>query len=464
MSRTKLAGALVATALVLTSCGGGGDDDSANGDDASGDLAACPVDALADATAPVEITFWHTMSRTNAEALQQLVTQYNGSQTKVKVNLVNNTGYDDQQDKYRAGLSTGDLPDVVLHQDIYLQQLIDTETVLPAQPCMDATDFAADDFTPRTLEYYSLDGVQWGLPFNLSNPVMYYDRHAFTTAGLDPDQPPTTFSELRDAAEKIKAAGYTTGMSLKVDSWQFEQLLAQQDQVFADNGNGREKRATAAAFDTDAGREIFEFYGGMVADGLATPNPRNGPSQFDNIIGIGTKHHAMTFDTSAALGTITEVLGSGQYPDVEIGVAPLPGRTADGGIVVGGAALFISATDPAKQAAAWDFMTYLTSPESQATWAAATGYIPVRSSSTELPVLTQRWTESPGFKVAYDQLVDGADTTATAGAVIGDYEGARAAVEEAQDKMFLDNGAPDDALSNAAIAATTAIEAYNNRL
>ena len=48
--------------------------------------------------------------------------------------------------------------------------------------------------------------------------------------------------------------------------------------------------------------------------------------------------------------------------------------------------------------------------------------------------------------------------------MIGDYEGARAAVEGAEDKMFLDNGAPDDALTDAATAATTAIEAYNNRL
>lgn len=464
MIATKLAGGLAAATLLFTACGGGGDDDSSGGNGGNGDVPDCPVDALADATDPVEITFWHTMSRANLDALTALTDQYNASQTKVKVKLVNNTSYDDQQAKYRAGLTTGDLPDVVMHQDIYLQQLVDTQTVLPVQACIDETDFAADDFVPRTLEYYSLDDVQWGLPFNVSNPVLYYDRAAFTAAGLDPDQPPATFDEVRSAAEKIKAAGYTTGMSLKVDSWHFEQLLGLQDQVFVDNDNGRDSRASAVAFDSDAGREVFEFLGGMVADGLATPSPRSGPSQFDNLLGIANKHHAMTFDTSAALGTITELLNSGQYAGVELGVAPLPGRTADGGIVVGGAALYISATDEAKQAAAWDFMTYVTSAESQATWGAATGYIPVRTSATELPAITERWSQLPGFKVAYDQLVDGADTNATAGAVIGDYEAVRAAIEEAQDKMFIDKGSPADALSGAADTATSAIETYNERL
>ena len=464
----KSLASLVALGLLATACGGGDDDGGSGGGgggDASGDLPECPLDALDSATEPVEIVFWHTMGRANDTALTELTDAYNGSQDKVKVTLVNNTEYDDQQDKYRAGLSTGDLPDISLQQDLFLQQLVDTQTLLPAQSCIDAADdFPTEDFVPRTLEAYAIGDVQYGLPFNVSNPVLYYDKAAFTAAGLDPEAPPTSFDEVRDAAEAVKASGYTTGMSLKVDSWHFEQLLALQDQELVDNGNGRDDRASAAAFDSDAGRDVFGFLGAMVADGLATPSPRTGPSQFDNILGIGSKHHAMTIDSSAALGTITEVLSSGQYAGVDIGVAPLPGGNADGGVMVGGAALYLSASDPAKQAAAWDYATFLTSPETQSTWAAATGYIPTRTSATELPEITRRWAEIPGFKVAYDQLVDGADTPATNGPVIGDYEGVRAAIEEAEDRMFIDGGAPDDALTGAATKATSVIEAYNNRL
>ena len=458
---------LLALGLLATACGGG-DDEGGNGGggggNGSGDLPECPLDALGSATEPVEVVFWHTMARANDSALIELTDAYNGSQDKVKVTLVNNTAYDDQQDKYRAGLTTGDLPDLSLQQDIFLQQMVDTQTVLPAQSCIDAADFPAADFVPRTLEYYAIGDVQYGLPFNVSNPVLYYDKAAFTAAGLDPEAPPTSFEDLRDAAEAVKASGYTTGMSFKVDSWHFEQLLALRDQELVDNGNGRDDRASAAELDSDAGREVFEFLGAMVADGLATASPRSGPNQFDNVLGIGNKHHAMTFESSAALGTIAEVLGSGQYAGVDLDVAPLPGGNAGGGVAVGGAALYISASDPAKQAAAWDYMTFLTSPETQSKWAAATGYIPVRTSATELPEITRRWEEVPGFKVPYDQLVDGADTPATNGAAIGNYESVRAAVEEAQDTMFLDGVAPADALTGAAAEATSAIEAYNNRL
>lgn len=458
----------VALALLATACGGGGDDDSSSGGGGGGDSADipdCPLDALDEATEPVEIVLWHSMARANETALTELTDAYNSSQDKVRVQLVNNTSYDDQQDKYRAGLTTGDLPDVALMQDSYLQQMVDTQTVLPAQSCIDAADdFDEDDFVPRTLEYYQVDSVQWGLPFNVSNPVLYYDKAAFRQAGLDPEAPPASFDDVRAAAQAIKDAGFPTGMSLKVDSWHFEQFLALQDGDLVDNGNGRDERATAAAFDSDEGRAVFDFLGGMVADGLATPNPRSGPSQFDNILGIGSHNHAMTIDSSAALGTITEVLGGGQYADVDLGVGPLPGRTADGGVTVGGAALFISATEPAQQAAAWDYMAYLTTPESQSKWAAATGYIPVRTSAVDLPEVTARWEAVPGFRVAYDQLVDGADNTATAGGVVGDYESLRAAVEEAEDRMFLEDGDPDAALTEAADNTTTAIESYNERL
>jgi ABC-type glycerol-3-phosphate transport system substrate-binding protein len=51
-------------------------------------LAPCDVGALAKATAPVEITFWHGMTAENEKMLTRLVETYNGQQTKVKVNLV----------------------------------------------------------------------------------------------------------------------------------------------------------------------------------------------------------------------------------------------------------------------------------------------------------------------------------------------------------------------------------------
>ena len=63
------------------------------------------------------------------------------------------------------------------------------------------------------------------MPFNVSNPVLYYDQNAFTAAGLDPSKPPLTLAEVSADAKKIQATGaYKYGFALKLDPWWIEQI------------------------------------------------------------------------------------------------------------------------------------------------------------------------------------------------------------------------------------------------
>ena len=61
------------------------------------------------------------------------------------------------------------------------------------------------------MSYFTVDGQMYAMPFNTSGPVLYYNKKAFTAAGLDPEQPPATLDEVRAAAEKLKAAGAVSG-------------------------------------------------------------------------------------------------------------------------------------------------------------------------------------------------------------------------------------------------------------
>jgi len=159
------------------------------------------------------------------------------------------------------------------------------------------------------------------------------------------------------------------------------------------------------------------------------------------------------------------VLGSGQYPNVEIGVAPMPGPTGKGGVLVGGAALYISNKSSApEKAAAWEYIKFLNTPETQADWGASTGYVPIRESATELPAILDRWAEIPGFKVAYDQLLTGVENTATAGPVIGDYQGVRDSVLDAIEAMLTQGTKPKAALKGAKGQADAKIGDYNSRV
>jgi sn-glycerol 3-phosphate transport system substrate-binding protein len=463
MRHGKRIAVVVTTALVVATVGVAG---SAGARVATQGGGKCPLNALKNADKPVEITFWHGTDGANQDELVRLTDEFNSSQSDVRVELVHYI-YEDAINKYIAGLETGDLPDLVMIEDTGLQQMIDTQSVLPAQACVKADKYDLSDHLERVVNYYTVDGTLWPMPFNVSNPILYFNKIAFRAAGLDPADPPSTLDEIKTASQQLKDAGVAkqAGFALKMDPWYLEQLLAKEGKPYVNNGNGRKERATAVAFDGPAGQKIFKWFADMVDSGLAITNEAEGASVFDNLLAIGADNATMTIDTSAGLGTVKQLLESGQFPNAELGIAPIPGPEGKGGVLVGGAALYISNQSPkAKQAAAWEYLKFLNEPESQAEWAAATGYVPIRESAAELPVLQQRWAEAPEFKVAYDQLVTGKNNTATAGPVIGDYEGVRDSVVEALQAMFTQGKKPRAALKGAAEAANARIEEYNSRV
>lgn len=464
MRRASIIGVLVLLVTAgLSACKDSSDSSSGGGGGAA--KAECPLDALEQAGGPVELTMWHGLNAGNETALQALVEAFNTSQEKVKVNLVNQTGYQELYEKFQSGLRTGDLPDITQGPDIRLQQFIDAQAVLPVQACIDADNFDTTDFVPRTLDYYTVEDTTWALPFNVSNLVFIYNKNAFTKARLDPDKPPATLAEIEEMARTLKASGVPTPLALKLDSNYLEQFSAKAGTDYVNNGNGRDARATAASFDDETGLDVFTFFKNMVDEGLAVTNSTSGQEALNNLLAIGNGNAAMTIDSSGVLGTALAVLQSGQYAGVDPGVGPLPGPSGDGGVLVGGAALYIvNKSAPEKQAAAWEFLKFATSPEQQALLAAATGYVPVRQSSTENPTLTAKWAEVPGLRVAYDQLVTGANNSATAGPVIGAYQAVRDAVGEAQTRLFTGGATPEAALAEAARNADAAIADYNGRI
>ena len=96
--------------------------------------------------------------------------------------------------------------------------------------------------------------------------------------------------------------------------------------------------------------------------GDATTNPSTGPDEYDNLLGIGSGKYGMTIETSAALGTVTQLLGGGQYSNVKLGVGPFPvySSSVQGGIEPGGSGVYISNKVPAlDQAAAWTYLSYI---------------------------------------------------------------------------------------------------------
>lgn len=470
----RVVAALVALMLLAAACGGGGGDDDNEAAPDDGDSPTtteatveperCPVEALDEADGPVTIDFWHAMTADNETTLVDLTDEYNASQDQVQVNLIFQGTYDETAEKYLATARSGALPSLVQFEETRIQMAIDSGTMLPVQSCIDSAGYDTSDHIPAVIDQYTVAGQLWPMPFNSSGPVLYYNTQMFEAAGLTEADVPTTLDELRSVSQTIVDAGVApSGFALELSPGYLEQWLAMGGEPLVDNDNGRTNRAGATHLDSELMLEIFTWVDDMVDDGLATNVGRN-VGGTEALLSIANGDVAMSFGTSAALGSILTVLGSGQFPDVGVGVAPLPGPTGDnpGGVHVAGAALWLveRGHDDVEIAATWDYVRWLNEPEQQAAWHAGTGYLPIRQDAIDLPDVQGLWDEQPEFRVAYDQLVgSGAEV---GGPVVGDYEAMRDAVIEALERMILEDADPATALADAKQRADEAIASYNN--
>jgi sn-glycerol 3-phosphate transport system substrate-binding protein len=461
MRTTRILSALVLTGVVLGACGGGGDGDG----DGDANASACPVDVLESATSPVPITFWHGMTANNEVTLKALTDEYNQSQDKVQVTLAFQGTYDEISDKYITALRGGKLPNVVMLEETRIQPMIDTKSVLPAQACVDAADYDLSDHLDAVVDEFTIGETLWPMPFNVSGPVLYYDRNDFKKAGLDPDDPPSTYAELESAARAIKQSGAAkSGMALTESPGNIEQWFNMAGEPIVDNGNGRKGRAEAATLDNEVGLEAFAFMKRMMDDGLAVNVGRNA-NEADNVLALGAGDAGMTIGTSAALGTIWAVKDAGQYAEVDPGVGPMPGPAVadDGGILTSGASLWLVAkgSSDAEKAASWDYVRFLNEPSSQATWHLGTGYIPIRKTAVKDPKVQELWNRRPSFRVAYDQLLR---SHGGSGPVIGAYKEFREAMVEGLERVVVRRDDPKAVLRDVEKEASAAIESYNERV
>ena len=263
----------------------------------------------------------------------------------------------------------------------------------------------------------------------------------------------------------VEAGAADNAIALRAEALVNESLYAKSGALYLNHGNGRDERATKSMLDTDAGLDIWTWWGELIESELGYFTGSEADN-VDNLYALGTGDAAMTIDVSTVIGSVFAVLESGQF-DVDLGVAPLPGIEAAGGVPVSDGSLWIPDTGSAAgNTAAWELIKFLSAPEQQAAFAVGSrgGYVPIRLSAIEDEALQAMWAENPELRVPYEQFEAGAEDDAAVGAVTGDFAGVRAAVRDALTAMFIEDLPPEKALAQAQRKATDAIREYNERL
>jgi sn-glycerol 3-phosphate transport system substrate-binding protein len=302
------------------------------------------------------------------------------------------------------------------------------------------------------------------MPFNASSAILYYNKTAFAEAGLDPNKPPKTFAEVTDYAQKLtKGTGNDKrfGFGVSIYGWLFEQWMAVSGGLYADNGNGRDARATKVVYNDDKGKSIVDFWKAGV-DGGWFFNPGQAPTGNDLAAqSFDAGKVAMYVESTARLRAhITNATGKFE---VGTGLYPRPNTaSAEGGNIIGGASVYILKSRPApEQQAAWEFVKYVSSPAVQAQWQSDTGYYAIRkAAANEAPA--KEWNgKYPQFLTAVEQIRAAPPNRITQGAVLGVFPEARSRVQKAIESVLLGQETSSAALNAAAEEITAAIDKYN---
>jgi sn-glycerol 3-phosphate transport system substrate-binding protein len=483
---------LATTALVPAACsdpptsGGGGaqtatGEGGANGESA---LPECPLDALDEASGPVEITLWYGgIGGSTKQTMEDMVSGFNASQDQVELTASDQgSSFAEVFRKFEsaAAANTDQLPDLVMLENIQLQAIADGGFMLPAQACMEAADYDMTNIEPAVRSAFSVNDVLYPGYMNVSSQVLYYNKAHWVKAGLDPEAPPQTLDEVQEQARAIKAAGVSDKpLAFKVSHAVFENWLSGEGIDVVNNDNGQGGEATEATFDVPESEELLSFLKQMDDDGLLNVFA-NTEGSIDHFLSLVQQQSSMLIETSTAGITIADAL-SGQITAAEAGVdfdeslvdraslvpgtGQFPGVESAGQVHPGGAGFFIVNTSaPEAQAGSWTFLEYMLQPENAKAWHLNGGYLPIVKSVQDEPDVQAFWADDLGgvlLKPAVDQL-SAADPDEP-GPLIGPYPDFTLQLQTAIESVLLSDADVSSSLGAAQDEVTASLERYAQR-
>lgn len=293
--------------------------------------------------------------------------------------------------------------DMVAGQDVGVAQLVFRDLIyaaeqLGAQPLEDVVgeELAAhaEGFVPSGLALGEVDGKTYGLAYVFSTPVMFINRDLFREAGLDPDQPPRTWEEVKQAgiaiAQNTGKHGFFPGAYGPIDG-----TFVYQSIVMSNGGKVREGNRLTFA-DQDQADAVAMLRDLMDSGAHARIDVAAHMDTFQS------GNLGMFLFTSAVLSRF-ETAAEGNF---ELGLAAMPSfgdkPTAP---TNSGSAIFMFSEDPVKQRASWELMKFLTSNEAYTTITSKIGYLPLRPEAIESEKHLKGWLEeNPNFQANIEQL------------------------------------------------------------
>jgi sn-glycerol 3-phosphate transport system substrate-binding protein len=349
-----------------------------------------------------EITFYYPIAVGGpiTKIVDGYAEQFSKEHPSIKVKPVYTGTYQESIVKALTAHKSNEPPTTAILLSTDMFTLIDEEAIVPWEALATGAEDQAwmKSFFPAFMKNSQTGGKTWGIPFQRSTIVLYWNKEAFKEAGLDPNRPPATWAEQVEFARRLTrrdGSGNVTQWGLQVPSsgfpyWLFQGFTTQNDVLLmneAGNQTYYDKPAVVEALQywVDLSQKHKVMAPGVIEWGTT-------PKDFFE------RKTAMMWTTT---GNLTNVRTNAKF---DFGVAMLPAGKRRGSPTGGGNFYVFKKAPPAQQQAAVRFARWMTSPERAAQWGIDTGYVAVRPDAWQTPAMKKYVEGFPAAAVARDQL------------------------------------------------------------
>ncbi|WP_151445541.1 ABC transporter substrate-binding protein [Lacisediminimonas profundi] len=351
---------------------------------------------------PVEISFYYPVAVGGpvTQTIDAMVAEFEKANPDVKIKAVYAGTYQESLVKALTASKSGTPPTLAVLLSTDLFTLIDEGAIVPFDTVANTPADKAwiGGFYKSFMQNSQTGGKTYGIPFQRSTIVMYWNKNAFKEAGLNPDKAPANWNELVDTAKKLTkadASGNVTQWGVKIPStgfayWMFQGLTTPNDTILM-NAAG-----TETWFDKPGAVQALQYWVDLGHKHKVMPK---------GVIEWGTTPKDFLEQKAAIVwtttGNLTNIRTNAKFP---FGVAMLPAAKHPGSPTGGGNFYMFNKSTPEQQKAAMKFIKWTTEPARNARWSIATGYVATRPDAWETPEMKKYLQDVPAAGVARDQL------------------------------------------------------------
>ncbi len=343
------------------------------------------------ASAATDLTMYYPVAVGGSltKVVDGMVEQFEAENSDININAIYAGNYNDARVKALAALQSGSPAQLSVMFSIDIHELRNLDAIVAFDDIVstDAEREWLNSFYPALMENGKADGKTWGVPFQRSTIVMYYNKDMFRAAGLNPEKPPTSWEEFVSIGKKLTkkdSNGTVQQWGAMIPStgypyWMFGALTKQNSEVLMNQAGTEtyfDKPGVIAALEywQDLGNKHAMMPKGMIEWGTLRQNF------------LDQKTAIMWHST----GNLTTVKNKAKF---DFGVAKLPGNKELGSPTGGGNFYIFKKSSAEEKQAALKFVKFMTSAQQAANWSKSTGYMGVgRVSYTHrtLPTISAR--------------------------------------------------------------------------